>query len=132
VQAHSGARGELIFAGTVRERASSGRITIAFRIPNLLRDLFAEGALSTSFITTFSKTIAPTAIAPPGQLANKVATLTVIVLSSITIAGIITAPWLCMCSHRDSMATSSSHDHPDANHVFPHRAGSLAALVMGI
>ena len=28
----------------------------AFRIPNLLRDLFAEGALSTAFTTTFTKT----------------------------------------------------------------------------
>ncbi len=27
----------------------------AFRIPNLLRDLFAEGALSTAFVTTFTK-----------------------------------------------------------------------------
>ena len=27
----------------------------AFRIPNLLRDLFAEGALSTAFVTTFSQ-----------------------------------------------------------------------------
>src|SRR6202048_2596581 len=32
--------------------------TAAFRIPNLLRDLFAEGALSAAFVTTFSKTIA--------------------------------------------------------------------------
>jgi hypothetical protein len=32
--------------------------TAAFRIPNLLRDLFAEGALSTAFVTTFSKTAA--------------------------------------------------------------------------
>src|ERR1700761_3283116 len=30
--------------------------TIAFRIPNLLRDLFAEGALSTAFVTVFSRT----------------------------------------------------------------------------
>ena len=28
----------------------------AFQIPNLLRDLFAEGALSTAFTTTFAKT----------------------------------------------------------------------------
>jgi putative peptidoglycan lipid II flippase len=28
---------------------------IAFRIPNLLRDLFAEGALSAAFVTTFSQ-----------------------------------------------------------------------------
>ena len=28
---------------------------LAFKIPNLLRDLFAEGALSQAFVTTFSK-----------------------------------------------------------------------------
>ena len=28
---------------------------LAFRVPNLLRDLFAEGALSQAFVTTFSK-----------------------------------------------------------------------------
>ena len=31
--------------------------TVAFRIPNLLRDLFAEGALSQAFVTTFSKRV---------------------------------------------------------------------------
>jgi putative peptidoglycan lipid II flippase len=68
--------------------------TVAFRIPNLLRDLFAEGALSTSFITTFTKTIATDGDKTAWRLANKVATMTVIVLSSIIIVGIITAPWL--------------------------------------
>jgi putative peptidoglycan lipid II flippase len=68
--------------------------TVAFRIPNLLRDLFAEGALSTSFITTFSKTIASEGDAAAWKLAGKVATMTVVVLSFITIVGILTAPWL--------------------------------------
>ena len=68
--------------------------TIAFRIPNLLRDLFAEGALSTAFITTFTKTIATDGDKAAWRLANKVATMTVIVLSAITILGIVTAPWL--------------------------------------
>src|SRR5882672_9979809 len=68
--------------------------TVAFRIPNLLRDLFAEGALSTSFITTFSRTIASEGDAAAWKLAGKVATMTVVVLSSITIVGILTAPWL--------------------------------------
>ena len=40
---------------------------MAFRIPNLLRDLFAEGALSTAFITVFSKTTATKATAPHGS-----------------------------------------------------------------
>jgi putative peptidoglycan lipid II flippase len=68
--------------------------TVAFRIPNLLRDLFAEGALSVSFITTFSRTIAAEGDDAAWKLAGKVATMTVVVLSSITILGIITAPWL--------------------------------------
>lgn len=63
--------------------------TAAFRIPNLLRDLFAEGALSTAFVTTFSKTIARSGDAAAWQLANKVATLTLIVLGAICIAGMV-------------------------------------------
>lgn len=53
------------FLGLLREvlfnaffgTASMGVFLIAFRAPNLLRDLFAEGALSISFITVFSKKI---------------------------------------------------------------------------
>jgi len=63
--------------------------TAAFRIPNLLRDLFAEGALSTAFVTTFSKTIARSGDAAAWRLANKVATLTLIVLGSICVVGMV-------------------------------------------
>ncbi len=85
---------EQIFAALFGGGRLMDAFTIAFRIPNLLRDLFAEGALSTSFITTFTKTIATDGDKAAWKLANKVATMTVIVLSSITIVGIITAPWL--------------------------------------
>src|SRR3981189_2222822 len=63
--------------------------TAAFRIPNLLRDLFAEGALSAAFVTTFTKTIAPGGDAAAWRLANKVATLTLVVLGSICVAGMV-------------------------------------------
>src|SRR3984893_11893193 len=63
--------------------------TAAFRIPNLLRDLFAEGALSTAFVTTFTKTIARSGDAAAWRLANKVATLTLVVLGSICVAGMV-------------------------------------------
>ena len=85
---------EQIFAALFGGGRLMDAFTIAFRIPNLLRDLFAEGALSTSFITTFTKTIATDGDKAAWRLANKVATMTVIVLSSITILGIVTAPWL--------------------------------------
>ena len=63
--------------------------TAAFRIPNLLRDLFAEGALSTAFVTTFTKTIARSGDAAAWRLANKVATLTLVVLGSLCVAGML-------------------------------------------
>lgn len=85
---------EQIFAALFGGGRLMDAFTIAFRIPNLLRDLFAEGALSTSFITTFTKTIATDGDQAAWRLANKVATMTVIVLSSIIILGIVTAPWL--------------------------------------
>src|SRR6185312_13861515 len=85
---------EQIFAALFGGGRLMDAFTIAFRIPNLLRDLFAEGALSTSFITTFSKTIASDGDGAAWRLANKVGTLTIIVLSAITIVGIVTAPWL--------------------------------------
>lgn len=66
----------------------------AFRAPNLLRDLFAEGALSTAFVTTFSKKIATEGDASAWRLANKMASLTVIFMSLVSILGIIFAPQL--------------------------------------
>src|SRR5579863_7433339 len=63
--------------------------TAAFRIPNLLRDLFAEGALSTAFVTTFSKTIARGGDDAAWRLANKVATMTALSLGLISIAGMV-------------------------------------------
>jgi putative peptidoglycan lipid II flippase len=85
---------EQIFAAIFGGGRLMDAFTIAFRIPNLLRDLFAEGALSTAFVTTFSKTTAAQGDAAAWRLADKVATLAIIVLSAITIAGIISAPWL--------------------------------------
>jgi putative peptidoglycan lipid II flippase len=85
---------EQIFAALFGGGRIMDAFTIAFRIPNLLRDLFAEGALSTAFVTTFSKTVATDGEAAAWRLANKVATLTAITLSAITVLGIVFAPWL--------------------------------------
>src|SRR6202453_1603842 len=69
--------------------AAMDAFTVAFRIPNLLRDLFAEGALSTAFVTTFSKTIAREGDRAAWRLADKVATLTVLVLGALCLLGIL-------------------------------------------
>src|ERR1700724_111289 len=85
---------EQIFAALFGGGRVMHAFTIAFRIPNLLRDLFAEGALSTAFVTVFTRTAALEDDAAAWRLANKVATLAVITLSAITVLGIAAAPWL--------------------------------------
>lgn len=85
---------EQIFAALFGGGRVMDAFTIAFRIPNLLRDLFAEGALSTAFVTVFTKTAAVGDESSAWRLANKIATLTAVALSLITVIGILSAPWL--------------------------------------
>src|ERR1700676_4919988 len=74
---------EQIFAALFGGGRAMDAFTVAFRTPNLLRDLFAEGALSTAFITTFSKTIARGGDADAWRLAPKVAPMTALVLGPL-------------------------------------------------
>src|SRR5215469_14752890 len=85
---------EQIFAALFGGGRVMDAFTIAFRIPNLLRDLFAEGALSTAFVTVFARTAALEDDAAAWRLANKVATLTAVTLSALTVLGIAAAPWV--------------------------------------
>ena len=64
----------------------------AFRIPNLLRDLFAEGALSAAFVTTFSQTLAAKGEEAAFRLSNRVATAMMLLLGVICVVGWIAAP----------------------------------------
>ncbi len=58
----------------------------AFRIPNLLRDLFAEGALSAAFVTTLSQKLSKEGDKAAWRLANLVLNALIIVLGLVTIA----------------------------------------------
>jgi putative peptidoglycan lipid II flippase len=80
---------EQIFAALFGGGGAMDAFTAAFRIPNLLRDLFAEGALSTAFVTTFSKTIARGGDDAAWRLANKIATLTAVFLGILCAAGMV-------------------------------------------
>ncbi|MBM2806864.1 MAG: putative lipid flippase MurJ, partial [Deltaproteobacteria bacterium] len=57
----------------------------AFRVPNLLRDLLAEGALSSAFVTTFTQTLQGKGREEAVRLSNRVATLSVIAITIISI-----------------------------------------------
>jgi putative peptidoglycan lipid II flippase len=85
---------EQVFAALFGASAGMDAFIAAFRAPNLLRDLFAEGALSTAFITTFSEKITTGGDHEAWRLANKVATLTAVFMSAVTLLGIALAPQL--------------------------------------
>jgi len=58
---------------------------IAYRIPNLLRDLFAEGALSSAFIPTFIRTLAHEDREKAWLLANRVINALIVILGAFTL-----------------------------------------------
>lgn len=60
----------------------------AFRIPNLLRDLFAEGALSSSFVPVFKDRLVKSTKEDAFRLADNVLTVMIIVLAVVTLLGI--------------------------------------------
>ena len=124
---------EQIFAALFGGGRVMDAFTIAFRIPNLLRDLFAEGALSTAFVTVFTRTAAVEDEAAAWRLANKVATLAVVTLSAITVVGILSAPWLVAALAPGFDASKAELTVTLTRVMYPFiLLVSLAALVMGM
>jgi putative peptidoglycan lipid II flippase len=66
----------------------------AFQIPNMLRRFFAEGALTSAFVPTFSATLSQRGEKGARELANICFTLLTIVMAAIALAGIIFSPWI--------------------------------------
>jgi putative peptidoglycan lipid II flippase len=74
--------------------AFTGIFTAAFRTPNMLRDLFAEGALSTAFVTTFSKKMKTEGDEAAWALGRKMISLSMWFMTLVAIAGVALAPIL--------------------------------------
>ena len=64
---------------------------VAFRIPNLVRDLFAEGAMSAAFVPTFTKKLAADGKASAWRLANYVINALIVITGVLVVLGIIFA-----------------------------------------
>jgi putative peptidoglycan lipid II flippase len=85
---------EVVFAAMFGATRNMDAFLTAFRAPNMLRDLFAEGALSTAFVTTFSRRIAMEGNQSAWDLASKVATLALVFISAVSLLGVVFAPIL--------------------------------------
>jgi putative peptidoglycan lipid II flippase len=65
---------------------------MGFRIPNLMRDLFAEGALSSAFVPVFSEYLASRSKEEAARLANLVGTALILIVGTVCTLGAIFAP----------------------------------------
>lgn len=64
---------------------------VAFRIPNLVRDLFAEGAMSAAFVPTFTRELATSGKDRAWRLANSVVTALVLITGALVLLGVVFA-----------------------------------------
>jgi len=64
---------------------------VAFRIPNLLRDLFAEGAMSAAFVPTFTRQLTLRGRERAWHLASSVINALILVTAVAVVAGIVFA-----------------------------------------
>ncbi len=67
---------------------------LGFRIPNLTRDLFAEGALSSAFVPIFTQTLAQKGRKEAAILSNLVATALILIVGVFCLLGVIFSPAL--------------------------------------
>lgn len=71
--------------------ALADTFSVAFRIPNLLRDLLAEGALSSAFVPTFTSTLVQEDRERAYQLANLALAGILLITGVLTLLGVVFA-----------------------------------------
>ncbi len=82
---------EQVFAALFGAGFAYDAFVVAFRIPNLLRDLFGEGALSAAFVTVFTEYDTNRGREATWRLANNVLAVVAVVLAVIVLVGIFFA-----------------------------------------
>ena len=64
---------------------------VAFRVPNMVRDLFAEGAMSAAFVPTFTKTLATDGREAAWRLASTVINALLLITGALVLLAILFA-----------------------------------------
>jgi putative peptidoglycan lipid II flippase len=90
-------------AGLIRQRVfahylglsdAADALSAAFRIPNLLQNLFGEGVLSASFIPVYARLLGQGKREDAGRVAGAVAGLLGLVVAAIVLAGVLATPFI--------------------------------------
>jgi putative peptidoglycan lipid II flippase len=89
---------DFVIARTFGAGVATDAFFVAFRLPNLLRRMFAEGAFSQAFVPILAEYKNRQGDAAAHQLVNRVATVLSLVVAAISLAGIVAAPLLIYVS----------------------------------
>ena len=85
---------ETLIASVFGANALTDAFNVAFRIPNLFRRLFAEGAFAQAFVPVLASTRAEQGDDATRVLIDKVASLLLMAVVTLSLLGVLAAPWL--------------------------------------
>ncbi|MBP8178317.1 MAG: murein biosynthesis integral membrane protein MurJ, partial [Spirochaetes bacterium] len=83
-----------VFAHFLGNSDAADAFRAAFRIPNFLQNLFGEGVLSASFIPVYAKLIAQNKHDEAAKVANAIAGILSLLISTLVFIGIVITPFL--------------------------------------
>ena len=83
---------EMVLAAVFGASLQMDAFNVAFRVPNLLRDLFAEGAMTAAFVPTFTRTLTSGGKEAAWRLGNLVMNALILVTMLLAVLGILLAP----------------------------------------
>jgi putative peptidoglycan lipid II flippase len=85
---------EIVMARLFGAGAVNDAFQLGFRIPNLTRNLFAEGALSSAFVPTFTRYLTTKGKREAAELSNVVGTIVVMAVGTVCVLGMVFSPAL--------------------------------------
>src|SRR5581483_4664774 len=108
----SGLVRDMVFASLIGAGASiaADAFYVAFRIPNFLRRIFGEGALSQAFVPVFAEYRARTSPQETRVFVDRMTGVLALVLFVVTLLGVVAAPVLVMVLAPGFYAEPSKYD----------------------
>lgn len=126
---------DIVLARLFGATPSADAFFVAYRIPNLLRELFAEGSMSSAFIPVFTEYHTLRTKRETWELASAAFTTLLSIVTLITLLGMIAAPaivWVLAPGFHEQPSTLATTTLL-TQLMFPYLLFiSLAALAMGI
>lgn len=128
---------ELLIAATFGASTLTDAFNVAFRIPNLFRRLFAEGAFSQAFVPVLAASKAQHGEAETRLLVDRVATVLAWALLALSVLGVLASPLLVWLLASGLRQVEAGHGFEAAvvmtRWMFPYIACmSLVALAAGV